>query len=98
MNPFRQKLTPFEILKLKQDGSKSSTIDKEHKQDVIKFLQGVYPFSKLDPKILVAEVWPGLHAKTFYEGDVLKSYDQHALDLYIIFDGEASVITRPAKH
>jgi hypothetical protein len=75
MNPFRQKLTPFEILKLKQDGSKSSTIDKEHKQDVIKFLQGVYPFNKLDPKILVAEVWPGLYAKTFYEGDVLKSYD-----------------------
>ena len=47
--------------------------------------------------MLISEIWPRLSAKTFYEGDVLKSYDVHPLDIYIIFDGEASVVTRIQK-
>ena len=46
----------------------------------------------------MAEVWPRLTAKTFYEGDVLKPYDHHPLDIYIIFDGEATVVTRTQKN
>lgn len=69
-------------------------LDKENRQQVLEFFQGVYPFDQIDSKVILAEVWPRLTAKTFYEGDVLKPYDHHPLDIYIIFDGEAAVVTR----
>jgi signal-transduction protein with cAMP-binding, CBS, and nucleotidyltransferase domain len=66
----------------------------KEKQYVIEFFMKLYPFSKLDPNLFFAELWPRMTAVTFQEGHVLKDYDNASSEIFIIFSGEATVYAK----
>jgi len=69
-------------------------LNKEHKQLILKFFASIYPFSELDPQLIVAEVWPRLTAQSFHEGDILKPYGTFGSELFIICEGEVSIFSQ----
>ncbi len=54
----------------------------------------LYPFTELDPNLFFAEIWPRMSIVSFNEGHVLKDYDHTSPDIFIIFQGEATVFAK----
>jgi hypothetical protein len=54
----------------------------------------IYPFSKLDSQLFIAEVWPRFSAVIFDNGQIIKNYDEFTRECFIIFDGEVSVFSK----
>lgn len=55
-------------------------------------MSGIYPFSKLD-QVSLDEVYKKIETKVFTEGSIIKDYGDYPKEVYIIFSGEAEVIS-----
>ena len=60
---------------------------------MIEFLRKIYPFAITDPYV-AEEIYQKLGTATFKEGDTIKDYDEYSKEIYIIFSGEAALMTK----